>query len=248
MKEPRAQGSKRHRVLEEAVDHSADLKDVGKANGSANTTARENTGNRDLTGSYQPTRSISLLETLPSFMGLSATQSALQALPVSDVWMRLAAGYMAHAALEQSLLHGTNLSDALKEAFQWRFDPESAAEEGTDEWAINTMFFDENGEVDGWSDIKNEHIRTVSRTCTSVFAPYSSSCCTGFTSRRGLITCSRRYIAGSRVTNGYFRGKFDVFHRRFAGRASKTFIRPIRTGEGGRTFQTRAIIETIRIV
>ena len=115
---------------------------------------------------YQRTRPISLLDTLSSFMALSAAQSALQALPVSDVWMRLAAGYMAHAALEQSLLHGVHLTDALNEAFAWRFDPESSAEEGSDEWAINTMLFGEDGEVDGWSDIRDEHIHTVSRAPT----------------------------------------------------------------------------------
>ena len=110
-------------------------------------------------GSAQPT---SLIDSLPSFMALSAAQSALQELPVSDVWMRLAAGFMAHAALEQSLVYQMELTDALEEAFAWRFDPGSIAEEGTDDWAINAMFFGEEGEVVGWSDIRNEHIRAVS--------------------------------------------------------------------------------------
>ena len=110
-------------------------------------------------GSALPTP---LIDSLPSFMALSAAQSALQEQPVSDVWMRLAAGFMAHAALEQSLDYQIELTDALEEAFAWRFDPGSTAEENTDEWAINAMFFGEEGEVVGWSDIRNEHIRAVS--------------------------------------------------------------------------------------
>ena len=107
---------------------------------------------------YGPADCVPLIDTLPSFMELSATQSALQELPVTQVWMRLAAGYMAHAALEQSLVYGMKLKDALQEAFAWRFDPNSTAKEGTAEWAINTMFFGEDGEVDEWSNIRNEHI------------------------------------------------------------------------------------------
>ena len=110
-----------------------------------------------------PAYHTSLIDSLPAFMALSAAQSALQELPVSDVWMRLAAGFMAHAALEQSLVYQVELRDALEEAFAWRFDPGSIAEEGTDEWAINAMFFGEEGEVFGWGDIRNEHIRAVSR-------------------------------------------------------------------------------------
>ena len=77
--------------------------------------------------------------------------------------MRLAAGFMAHAALEQSRDYQIELTDALEQAFAWRFDPGSLAEEGTDEWAINAMFFGKEGEVVGWRDIRNEHMRAVSR-------------------------------------------------------------------------------------
>lgn len=113
---------------------------------------------------YGPAHPISLSDTLPSFMALSAAQSVLQKQPVSVLWMRLAAGCMAHAALEQSLVHGVDLADAVKEAFAWSYDPDLSAEQGTDEWAINAMFCDqeEEAEVLGWTDVKDEHIRTVS--------------------------------------------------------------------------------------
>lgn len=111
---------------------------------------------------YRASGDVSLLDTLPSFMSISATQSVLQDRPITDVWMRLAAGYMAHSALEQSLRHDVRLSDALQEAFAWGFDPESTAEEGSEEWQVNAMFLGEDDEIVGWSEIKNEHMRTVS--------------------------------------------------------------------------------------
>ena len=150
-------------IAREITGYAVDLTDNGCADRSSGTHVLDDLENGALKIPYQKSSPLSMLDTLPSFMALSAAQSALQALPVSDVWMRLAAGYMAHAALEQNLLHGVHLTDALNEAFAWRFDPESSAEEGSDEWAINTMFFGEDGEVDGWSDIRDEHICAVSR-------------------------------------------------------------------------------------
>ena len=85
VKELQAQGYKRHQVIEGAVDYSADSTDVDNANGLVKTTAHATTGDRGSTNFYQPAGSVSLLDTLPSFMALSATQSALQALPVSNV-------------------------------------------------------------------------------------------------------------------------------------------------------------------
>ena len=69
---------------------------------------------------------------------------------------------MAHAALEQSLVHDIPLPNALREAFAWGFDVASTAEEGSDDWQINAMFLGEDDQIAGWSEIKDEHIRTVS--------------------------------------------------------------------------------------
>ena len=108
---------------------------------------------------------ISLLDTLPSFMALSAAQSVLQDRPITDIWMRLAAGFMAHAAIEQYLVYGMPLSDAIRAAFAWGFDAESTAQEGSEDWQINAMFLGEDEEVLGWSEIKDEHMQAVSFLC-----------------------------------------------------------------------------------
>ena len=148
-----------------AFGHTVDLADVmeldivDQDNFTSETTGTTKQSARSL---YPTSGGISLLDTLPSFMALSATQSVLQDSPITDIWMRLAAGYMAHAALEQSLVHGLPFSDALTEAFAWGFDAESTAEEGSDEWQINAMFLGEDEEIVGWSEIKDEHMQAVS--------------------------------------------------------------------------------------
>lgn len=110
---------------------------------------------------YPTTGQIFLLDTLHSFMALSATQSVIQDRPITDVWMRLAAGFMAHAALEQCLVHGRQLSDAMAEAFSWGFDAETIADEGSEDWQINAMFLDVDEEIEGWTKIRNEHLQAV---------------------------------------------------------------------------------------
>jgi len=104
----------------------------------------------------------SLQDTLPSFMALSAAQNAMQETSVTDTWMRLAADYMAQAVAEQYLVYKSKRPEVLHEAFSWGFDSESMAEEGSDEWLINTMFFGEDEVVTGWDEIRGEHMRAVS--------------------------------------------------------------------------------------
>lgn len=104
----------------------------------------------------------SLLDTLPDFMAISAAQIMLQATNITDVWMRLAAGYMSHAVVEQILVYGVPGLEVLRQAFAWGFDENSNAVEGSDELQINAMFLGENGVVEGWDDIKDAHIRAVS--------------------------------------------------------------------------------------
>ena len=232
----RARNQERWKALNSA-ECPAGILDAGDVSGFADTTERETQANNITAKPYGPPGPVSLIDTLPSFMALSAAQSALQELPVSEVWMRLAAGYMSHAALEQSLVHGMALMDALKEAFVWRFDPNSAAEEGTDEWAINTMFFGEDGEVDGWSDIKDEHIRAVSHTKRRAFGGRPLILFSDITSKGGLVGNPCRITAGQRVTTGCFRGKSDVFCGRFVGCPSNTIIQAVGVGEDRRPFR-----------
>lgn len=105
---------------------------------------------------------LSLHETLPSFLALSAVQNALQESTITVLWMRLAAGYMAQVYAEHVLTHHNSRADMLENVFRWSFDPECVAEEGSDEWLINEMFDADADVVDLWENIKNEHIRAVS--------------------------------------------------------------------------------------
>ncbi|KAL9129735.1 MAG: hypothetical protein Q9217_001893 [Psora testacea] len=108
--------------------------------------------------------SVSLLDTLPCFMALSAAQIALQGQSsITDVWMRLTAGFMAQAVAEQYLVYKSQRSEVLQEAFAWGFDEGNTAEEGSDSYLINVMFWDEEAERANstWEEIRNEHIRAL---------------------------------------------------------------------------------------
>lgn len=104
---------------------------------------------------------ISLLETLPIFMALSAIGNMLQQSKITEVWMRLAAGFMAQAVIEQYLVYGSQRADLFYEAFAWGFDPHITAKEDSEAWMINAMFFNEDGEFEMWHDIKVEHMRAI---------------------------------------------------------------------------------------
>lgn len=103
----------------------------------------------------------SLLDTLPDFMAISAAQIMLQATNITNVWMRLAAGYMSHAVVEQILVYRVPGLEVLRQAFAWGFEEHSNAEEGSDELQINALFLGEDGVVVGWDDIRDAHIRAL---------------------------------------------------------------------------------------
>ncbi|KAK3168037.1 hypothetical protein OEA41_004483 [Lepraria neglecta] len=107
------------------------------------------------------TPSISLLDTLPFFMSLSAAQNSMNQTTITDVWMRLAAGYMAQAVAEQYPIYDSERHEVLPEAFAWGFDAECGAEEGSDEWQINAMFWGEDEVVPGWEEIRDEHMQAL---------------------------------------------------------------------------------------
>lgn len=104
---------------------------------------------------------ISLLDTLPLFMALSASQNAMQSTSITKTWMQLAAGYMAQAVIEQYLVYGSRRPETLQESFAWGFDAECGAEEGSEQWQVNTMFWDEDGPIPDWDPIRDEHIHAV---------------------------------------------------------------------------------------
>lgn len=104
---------------------------------------------------------ISLLDTLPLFMALSASQNAMQATSITETWMQLAAGYMAQAVIEQYLVYGSQRPETLQECFAWGFDAECGTEEGSEQWQVNAMFWDEDGSVPDWDPIRDAHIHAV---------------------------------------------------------------------------------------
>ncbi|KAL9031096.1 MAG: hypothetical protein Q9196_000859, partial [Gyalolechia fulgens] len=108
-----------------------------------------------------PPGQIHLRETLPLFLALSAAQNSLQESTITELWMRLAAGYMAHAYAEQVLLLKETRSGLLEDIFHWRFDPSRAIEESSDEWMINEMLDAGDSIIKLWEDIKSEHIRAL---------------------------------------------------------------------------------------
>jgi len=110
-----------------------------------------------------PPPAISLLDTLPYFMALSAAHNAtMDDARVTNVWMLLAAGYMAQAAMEQYLTYEAQRNEVLREAFAWGFDAECGAEPESDEWRINAMFWGDDEKIPGWDTIRDEHWQAVS--------------------------------------------------------------------------------------
>ncbi|KAK0516897.1 hypothetical protein JMJ35_000052 [Cladonia borealis] len=106
--------------------------------------------------------STSLLDSLPSFMALSAVfQTTTNQTTITDTWMRLAAGFMAQAVIEQYLIYGSTGDEVLQEAFAWGFDAECTAEEGSDEWEINAMFWGEDQVVPRWEEIRDAHMQAL---------------------------------------------------------------------------------------
>lgn len=103
-----------------------------------------------------------LLDTLPEFMAISASMTMLGARNITETWMRLAAGYMSHAFMEQVLACGNVGLGPLLEAFAWGFDEVSNAADGSDEENVNIMFLGEDGTLKGWDDLREAHIRAVS--------------------------------------------------------------------------------------
>ena len=87
----------------------------------------------------------------------------LQGSRITDIWMRLAAGYMTHAVIEQYFVRGEHGDHVIRQAFAWGLNEQSVAEEGSDECHVNAMFFDEDTDkqVAGWARTRIDHMNTV---------------------------------------------------------------------------------------
>lgn len=132
---------------------------------------------------FPPT--ISLLDTIPLFMAVSAAQISMQEGTITETWMRLAAGYMAQAVAEQYLVYGSQRQQVLQEAFSWGFDPECRAKEGSDEFQINAMFWGMDAVVEGWDIIRDEHTQAVSLIISLLYARANGRCGAAHTPSRG---------------------------------------------------------------
>ncbi|KAL8785935.1 MAG: hypothetical protein Q9213_003084 [Squamulea squamosa] len=104
---------------------------------------------------------MSLEKTLPLFLALSAVQNELQGSAITEIWMILAAGYMAQAYIEQVVVYQNKRSDLLEEAFHWGYDANCRAKEDSDDWQINKMFGADESSIQLWESIKEEHIQAV---------------------------------------------------------------------------------------
>lgn len=113
---------------------------------------------------YGSPASLSLLDTLPLFMAVSAAQKVLQGNGVTDLWMKLAARYMSQAVLEQYLVYGAKSCKVVEEAFAYGFSLHPMLDADSDALIIANMFWEgeHEGEVMGWKEIRNEHLLAVS--------------------------------------------------------------------------------------
>ncbi|KAL8810126.1 MAG: hypothetical protein Q9200_002833 [Gallowayella weberi] len=110
---------------------------------------------------------MSLQETLPLFLALSAVQNALQESTITELWMRLAAGYIALSYVEQVLIYNIDHPGLLERFFRWGYEADCDAEENSDEWYINKMFGADESVVRLWEEIKEEHMQAASSSSPS---------------------------------------------------------------------------------
>ncbi|KAM0710322.1 hypothetical protein Q7P35_002684 [Cladosporium inversicolor] len=131
---------------------------------------------------YGTPECLSLLDLLPSFMGVIAARNELNNSNLSTGLMELAAQFMLQACLEQYLAFGVTGCDAIDEAFAWGAKPtlsakghkksDSNASNGDDSAEPKTseterMFRDEDNlsqEIPDWNDIKASHIAELAHS------------------------------------------------------------------------------------
>ena len=110
---------------------------------------------------YGQPQSLSLADTLPHFMSLSACVLIEMGRDwsVTSKWMELAGEYMLQAALEQYLVYGATGLSALIEAFAYGFNPDSSRaviyEDGI------TAMFRNSIDHDAWEAVKLKYLQLV---------------------------------------------------------------------------------------
>ncbi|KAI4248556.1 MAG: hypothetical protein L6R42_009260, partial [Xanthoria sp. 1 TBL-2021] len=107
------------------------------------------------------TQAMSLEQTLPLFLALSAVQNELQGSTITEIWMMLAAGYMAQSYIEQVVVYQNKQPGLLDEAFHWGYDKDCRVEEASEQWQTNDMFGADEGSVRLWETIREEHVQAL---------------------------------------------------------------------------------------
>lgn len=130
---------------------------------------------------YGTSACLSLLDLLPSFMGVIAARNELNNSNLSTGLMELAAQFMLQASLEQYLACGATGCDAIDEAFAWGLKPTHPAKghkkadltaqdgDGTADLLseVDRMFQSEDNnsqENPDWHDIKASHIAELAHS------------------------------------------------------------------------------------
>ena len=128
---------------------------------------------------YGTSACLSLLDLLPSFMGVIAARNELNNSNLSTGLMELAAQFMLQASLEQYLACGATGCDAIDEAFAWGLKPakspkkaNTTAHDDGDDTAdllseVDRMFQNEDHnsqENPDWHDIKASHIAELAHS------------------------------------------------------------------------------------
>ncbi|KAI4229631.1 MAG: hypothetical protein L6R36_000678 [Xanthoria steineri] len=118
---------------------------------------------RDQANSHQEhhAQAMSLEQTLPLFLALSAVQNELQGSTITEIWMVLAAGYMAQSYIEQVVVYQNRSSSLLDQAFHWGYDEDCSAEQASEQRQINDMFGADESSVRLWESIREEHIQAL---------------------------------------------------------------------------------------
>lgn len=109
---------------------------------------------------YGSELSLSILDTLPFFISLSAAQALIHGNYVTELWMRLAARYMAQAVLEQCLIYDMQGPEILQAAFAYGSDLNPSTVTNSD--GLNLSWKCMGRETDLWEKIRKAQINSVS--------------------------------------------------------------------------------------
>jgi hypothetical protein len=148
-------------------------------------------------GFYGTPECLSLLDLLPSFMGVIAARNELNNSNLSTGLMELAAQFMLQASLEQYLACGATGCDAIDEAFAWGLKPthstkghkksDSIALDSDDSVdllsEVDRMFQDEENpsqEIPDWHDIKASHIAELAHNDSETLRQHLEDVANGY--------------------------------------------------------------------